>query len=144
MNKLISLIVRCLLKLIAFALPGRTKEIEESDNIVEQETIKSYKTMNVFTEKEATEFLALHLKDWSLEKNAIKRDFKFKSFVEAFSFMTAIALEAEKMNHHPDWSNSFNKVSIALTTHEASGLTQRDFNLASTIDRIFNNSQHKV
>lgn len=100
--------------------------------------------MKAFSEQEAAKFLSLQLKDWSLEKNVIKRDFKFKTFVEAFSFMTAIALEAEKMNHHPDWSNSYNKVSIALTTHEASGLTQRDLDLATTIDRIFNNSQHKV
>ena len=70
--------------------------------------------MKALSEIEITKYLTLHLKDWSFEKNAITRDFKFKSFVEAFSFMTAIAIIAEKLNHHPDWSNAYNKVIIAL------------------------------
>lgn len=93
--------------------------------------------MKPFTEQEVKEFLTNNLKDWLLEKNSLKRDFKFKSFVEAFSFMTAIALIAEKLNHHPDWSNSYNKVSISLTNHESKGITQLDFDLAKSIDRIF-------
>lgn len=93
--------------------------------------------MNPFTEKEVKKFLTINLKDWSLEMNSLKRDFKFKTFVEAFSFMTAVAMVAEKLNHHPDWSNSYNKVSISLTNHEAKGITQLDFDLAQTIDRIF-------
>jgi len=59
--------------------------------------------------------------------------------VEAFAFMTAIALEAEKMDHHPDWSNGYNKVNIALTTHSANGITQMDFDLASKIDSAYKN-----
>ena len=51
--------------------------------------------------------------------------------------MTAVALEAEKLNHHPDWSNSYSRVNIVLTTHEADGITQLDFDLANSIDRIF-------
>lgn len=74
--------------------------------------------MKALSEQEVAKFVALHLKEWSFVKDALKRDFKFKTFVEAFSFMTAIALEAEKLNHHPDWSNSYNRVSIVLTTHE--------------------------
>ncbi|MFA5329536.1 MAG: 4a-hydroxytetrahydrobiopterin dehydratase [Prolixibacteraceae bacterium] len=93
--------------------------------------------MKTFTEQEVLSFLKENLKDWTLEKNTIIRDFKFKTFVQAFSFMTAVALEAEKLNHHPDWSNSYNKVSIALTNHEAKGITQLDFDLANKIDRIF-------
>jgi 4a-hydroxytetrahydrobiopterin dehydratase len=93
--------------------------------------------MKPFTEQEVKEFLTNNLKDWSLENNSLNREFKFKSFVEAFSFMTAIALVAEKLDHHPDWSNSYNKVSISLTNHEAKGITQLDFDLAKTIDRIF-------
>jgi 4a-hydroxytetrahydrobiopterin dehydratase len=75
--------------------------------------------------------------------NTIQRDFKFKSFVEAFSFMTAVALEAEKLNHHPDWSNSYSRVSITLTNHEAGGVTHLDFNLAGIVDRVFKNYQLK-
>lgn len=93
--------------------------------------------MKPFTEQEVKEFLTKNLKDWSLEMNTLNRDFKFKSFVEAFSFMTAVALVAEKLDHHPDWSNSYNKVSISLTNHEANGITQLDFDLAKTIDQIF-------
>ena len=98
--------------------------------------------MESLSEQEAVKFLTLHLKEWSFEKNAIKRDFKFKTFIEAFSFMTAVALEAEKLNHHPDWSNSYGRVSIVLITHEADGLTQLDFDLANSIDRIYKNSLH--
>lgn len=93
--------------------------------------------MKALLEKEIKELLTLNLKEWSLEKKVIKRDFKFKNFVEAFSFMTAIALEAEKLNHHPDWSNVYNKVTINLTTHEANGVTQLDLDLAITIDGIY-------
>ena len=93
--------------------------------------------MKTLTEQEVSKFLKEHLKDWKFEKNTIVRDFKFKTFVEAFSFMTAVAFEAEKLNHHPDWSNSYNKVKIVLTNHEAGGVTQLDFDLAGTIDQIF-------
>jgi 4a-hydroxytetrahydrobiopterin dehydratase len=93
--------------------------------------------MKALSKQEVILFLNENLKNWALEEKTITRDFKFKTFVEAFSFMTAVALEAEKLNHHPDWSNSYNKVSIALTNHEAKGITQLDFDLASKIDRIF-------
>ena len=93
--------------------------------------------MKTFSEQEVTEFLKLNLKDWSPKNNSLNRDLKFKTFVEAFSFMTAVALEAEKLNHHPDWSNSYNKVSISLTNHEAKGITQLDLDLASKIEKIF-------
>jgi len=97
--------------------------------------------MKTYTEQEVVLFLKDHLKDWTFDKNTIKRDFKFKTFVEAFSFMTAVAPEAEKLDHHPDWSNSYNKVSIALTNHEAKGVTQLDFDLAKRIDKIFSKFQ---
>ena len=93
--------------------------------------------MKALSEQEVVRFLNENLKDWTLEEKTIIRDFKFKTFVEAFSFMTAVALEAEKLDHHPDWSNSYNKVSITLTNHEAKGITQVDFDLANKIDRIF-------
>ena len=93
--------------------------------------------MKALSKQEVVDFLNENLKDWTLEEKTITRDFKFKTFVEAFSFMTAVALEAEKLNHHPDWSNSYTKVSITLTNHEAKGITQVDFDLANKIDRIF-------
>lgn len=68
--------------------------------------------------------------------DAISHDFKFKTFSEAFSFMTRVALAAEKMGHHPEWSNVYNKVTITLTTHDAGGLTDKDVDLAEKIDRL--------
>ena len=93
--------------------------------------------MKALSKQEVVDFLNENLKDWTLEEKTITRDFKFKTFVEAFSFMTAVALKAEKLDHHPDWSNSYNKVSISLTNHEAKGITQLDFDLANKIDRLF-------
>jgi len=67
-------------------------------------------------------------------RDAIVRDFTFKDFIEAFAFMTRVALYAERMDHHPEWSNVYNKVSITLTTHDCGGLSERDVKLAKLID----------
>jgi len=66
----------------------------------------------------------------------IMRDFRFADFSAAFGFMTRVALLAERAGHHPDWSNSYNRVSISLTTHSAGGLTRNDVDLAAAIDRL--------
>jgi len=73
---------------------------------------------------------------WDEGRDAIARAFKFRDFVEAFAFMTAVALAAEKADHHPEWSNVWNHVDILLTTHEAGGLTARDIALARRIDAL--------
>jgi 4a-hydroxytetrahydrobiopterin dehydratase len=93
--------------------------------------------MKALTENEVNEFLSGSLREWSLNSDFLKRDFKFRTFIEAFSFMTAVALEAEKINHHPDWSNAYNSVIINLRTHDSNGITRLDLDLAQTIDRIF-------
>ncbi|MFK8048329.1 MAG: 4a-hydroxytetrahydrobiopterin dehydratase [Halioglobus sp.] len=74
------------------------------------------------------------LSDWSLNDNKLYRSFTFGSFVDAFGFMTRVALLAEAADHHPEWFNVYNKVEIYLTTHEAAGLTERDFSLALKIN----------
>ncbi len=78
------------------------------------------------------------LSGWTLDakRDAIQRSVKFADFSEAFAFMTRVALAAEKANHHPDWSNVWNRVDILLTTHDAGGLTRRDIDLAKTIDAL--------
>jgi len=76
------------------------------------------------------------LPGWDYVEGRIRADFQFKNFVQAFSFITAVALEAEKMGHHPDWSNSFNKVRIDLVTIEANGVTERDILLARKIQQL--------
>jgi 4a-hydroxytetrahydrobiopterin dehydratase len=75
---------------------------------------------------------------WSIERGNLHRVFEFKDFSQAFGFMTQVALAAESMNHHPDWSNAWNKVVIDLSTHSAGGLTTNDFELAGKIQKIFN------
>ncbi|HMA49218.1 MAG TPA: 4a-hydroxytetrahydrobiopterin dehydratase [Magnetospirillaceae bacterium] len=82
--------------------------------------------------------LAHTLPDWRLaaERDALTRSFKFKNFVEAFGFMTRVALLAEKADHHPEWSNVYNRVEIVLTTHDCDGLSQRDIDLATAIDKL--------
>ena len=93
--------------------------------------------MNVLSKDEVIAWLGLHLKNWIYAEESIRREFKFKDFIEAFSFMTAVALESEKMDHHPEWSNVYNRVSINLSTHNPKGITQNDLDLAAKIDTIF-------
>jgi 4a-hydroxytetrahydrobiopterin dehydratase len=73
------------------------------------------------------------IKGWQLISGKLHREFSFTNFVEAFSFMTGVALNAEKLNHHPEWSNVWNRVTVDLTTHDAGGVTDRDFQLAEAI-----------
>lgn len=75
---------------------------------------------------------------WKEENNQLQRSFKFKDFAEAFTFMTKVAFTAEKMGHHPNWSNVYNKVDIKLFTHEAKdSVTEKDIKLSKEIDKIF-------
>jgi 4a-hydroxytetrahydrobiopterin dehydratase len=78
------------------------------------------------------------LKGWSYDgtQESIGKSFKFADFAAAFGFMAQVALRAEKAGHHPDWSNSYNRVTIALSTHDAGGVTERDIALAKAIDAI--------
>ncbi len=74
---------------------------------------------------------------WKEEDNKLQREFKFKDFSEAFAFMSRVALLAEKMDHHPEWSNVYNKVTIVLRTHSAGNtVTDKDRELAAAIDRL--------
>lgn len=75
---------------------------------------------------------------WKVEDNSLQRDFEFKDFREAFAFMSSVAEEAERRQHHPYWTNEYNKVSIWLTSHDAGNIiTQKDRDLAEAIDKIF-------
>ena len=75
---------------------------------------------------------------WKEENNQLQRSFEFNDFVAAFAFMTKVAFAAEKMGHHPNWSNVYNKVDIKLFTHEAKdSITEKDVKLSKEIDKIF-------
>ena len=73
---------------------------------------------------------------WQLINNKLCKEFVFRDFASAFGFMSAVAIYAEKANHHPEWFNVYNKVKVELTTHEAGGITQKDFDLAMKIESI--------
>ena len=73
---------------------------------------------------------------WTLAGGKLRREFRFADFSEAFGFMARAALVAEKMDHHPDWSNVWNRVTVELWTHDAGGITDLDFELAQAMDRI--------
>lgn len=76
------------------------------------------------------------LNDWSVVEGKLRREFKFDNFVRAFGFMSSAAMEAEKMNHHPEWCNVYNKVTVDLITHSAKGITELDFRLAQKFDAL--------
>ena len=73
---------------------------------------------------------------WKEENNKLYKKFEFKNFSEAFAFMTRVALAAEKMNHHPEWFNVYNKIKVDLVTHDAGGITQNDINLAKILNSL--------
>ncbi len=73
-------------------------------------------------------------KQWRIENNKLCKDFKFKSFIWAFGWMSQVAIWAEKLKHHPEWFNVYNKVNIELTTHDAGGISELDFKLAQKME----------
>ena len=75
---------------------------------------------------------------WSYEDDAIHISFEFEDFKNAFTAMTRIAFEAERLQHHPTWSNTYNSVNISLSTHDADGVTDKDFELAKAIENVLN------
>lgn len=87
-----------------------------------------------YTEEEVQPRLVF-LPGWEFQNGGIEKGYEFKDFISAFSFMTRVAMEAEKMNHHPEWSNVYGKVDIRLTTHDRGGVTDSDFKLAEIIDK---------
>ena len=93
--------------------------------------------IEALSETERTEALE-GLPEWDHDeaRDAITRSILFADFIEAFGFMTQVALIAERMNHHPEWSNIYNRVDILLTTHDAGGLSPRDIDMAQAIDAI--------
>ena len=75
---------------------------------------------------------------WIEKNKTIQKEFKFDTFIDAFGFMSKVALLSEKMDHHPNWQNTYNKVKIELTTHDKGGITNNDIKLAESIDKLIN------
>ena len=93
--------------------------------------------MNIskLTDNEVTDKLN-QLKHWTFDGSKLNREFIFSDFNEAFRFMALVALEAEKTDHHPEWSNIYNRVNVSLISHDVNGITDKDFALAGTMDEI--------
>lgn len=91
--------------------------------------------MKKLNENEINEQLE-SLEGWEYKENAIHTTLEFENFKEAFSIMTRVAFEAEGMQHHPEWTNVYNELSISLSTHSAGGVTEKDFELARIIEEI--------
>jgi len=77
-----------------------------------------------------------NLNGWTIVNNKIHKEFQFDDFNQAFGFMTRAAMYIEKMNHHPEWFNVYNKIIVDLTTHDAGGITQNDINLAKILNSL--------
>ncbi|HEY8526734.1 MAG TPA: 4a-hydroxytetrahydrobiopterin dehydratase [Acidimicrobiales bacterium] len=90
--------------------------------------------MTRLTHEEAEARLA-DVPGWGIANGALHREIEFRNFVEAFGFMSMVALEAEKLGHHPDWSNSWNRVVIDISSHQEGGITDRCFELAGRVNR---------
>ena len=93
------------------------------------------KTIASASTSDIQQFLHDH-QNWLLKEHKLHREFVFSDFAEAFGFMAQVALVAERSQHHPEWCNVYNKVSIDLCTHEVNNITERDFILAQKIDKI--------
>ena len=78
----------------------------------------------------------LKLSNWTVQNDKLHKQYHFDSFIEAFGFMASVALVAESMNHHPEWTNVYNRVTIDLTTHDSGGISALDFELAKRADEI--------
>lgn len=87
------------------------------------------------TDQQVNEYLK-NLKGWSVQNGKLHKEFVFEDFIDAFIFMTKAAFYAEKMNHHPEWFNVYNKIKIDLMTHDAGGITSKDVELAKTLDSL--------
>ena len=74
------------------------------------------------------------ISNWKLDNDRIRKTFEFKNFGDAFAFMTRMAIEIERMNHHPEWFNVYNKINVELTTHDVGGISNFDFKLAKIMD----------
>ncbi|XP_076754506.1 pterin-4a-carbinolamine dehydratase [Xylocopa sonorina] len=101
-------------------------------------SLKKTKMGKLTAEEREKDLKPLLSNGWSVQENrdAIYKEFLFKNFNQAFGFMTRVALQAEKMDHHPEWFNVYNKVNITLSSHDVNGLSKRDVKLASFVDKV--------
>ena len=91
--------------------------------------------MNLSNEQTINDFLT-SFDNWVVQNDKLHKEFRFENFVQAFGFMSMVAIHAEKNNHHPEWFNVYNKVRVDLTTHDSGGITEKDISLARTMEEL--------
>ncbi|MEX0269392.1 4a-hydroxytetrahydrobiopterin dehydratase [Leptolyngbyaceae cyanobacterium UHCC 1019] len=123
--------------LIASSFLHETLAIATSASTSNKPTFQNIATMNasVLSPNQLDAALG-QLDNWSVQNGKLHRQYQFPSFVEAFGFMSSLALVAESMGHHPEWFNVYNRVTIDLTTHDAGGITQKDVDLAKKANEL--------
>jgi 4a-hydroxytetrahydrobiopterin dehydratase len=89
-----------------------------------------------YSEQEASALAKKKNLNWQIKNNGLEKNFEFNSFTDAFGFMTKVAIQAEKLNHHPEWFNVYGKIHIRLTSHEINGIGEQDFVLAEIIEKL--------
>ena len=94
--------------------------------------------MTSLLEQDQLDYFIENNPSWIIDNKMIKREFKFDNFIDAFGFMSKVALLSEKMDHHPNWQDTYNIVKIKLTTHDKGGITINDLKLAESIDKLIN------
>ena len=100
--------------------------------------IKNKKLMVSLIEQKQLDSFIEKNPSWMIDNKSIKKEFTFDHFIDAFGFMSKVAILSEKMDHHPNWQNVYNKVKINLTTHDKGGITTNDIKLAESIDTLIN------
>lgn len=98
-----------------------------------EEKAENYRKLS----EQETELAISKLKGWKVANGKLNHKFEFSNFIQAFGFMTKVAMEAEKLNHHPEWFNVYNKVIIDLVTHDVEGISDYDIRLASIVSQLY-------
>jgi 4a-hydroxytetrahydrobiopterin dehydratase len=130
LGKLISTVLLVVVVLVGTCLPGLARSISFTPS---QDILAMAPAVLSPNDLQAA---LLQLEGWALKDGKLHRDYKFKTFVEAFGFMSSVALVAEAIGHHPEWFNVYNRVSIDLVTHDAGGITQLDITLAQRANEL--------
>lgn len=115
---------------------SRQIQLPHSHSFVSIETAQAETMAPTLLSTDALNTALGELSGWSVEQGKLHRQFQFPSFVEAFGFMSSVALVAESMGHHPEWFNVYNRVTVDLTTHDAGGITDLDVKLASKMNEL--------
>lgn len=138
LHKFVSLFLGLSVTLLLFTSPlAAVNASQAAVNVISKDDAKSYAMSTLAPlPKEELNLALSQLSGWSIKDGKLHRQLQFASFVEAFGFMSSVALVAEAAGHHPEWSNVYNRVTIDLVTHDAGGITTKDVELARRVNAL--------